>query len=225
MTIFDLFLRGGPVVWVLAGYSVLGLAIVLERHIHYLRMGRTPQDLEARIRAATAGDEQTLEIIRGPEVAVVRSMLAARADGVVDLAHVGQRERAVELRRLEEGFSTLAILGNTTPLLGLFGTITGMIKAFMVIEQAGGKVDAQALAGGIWEAMITTGAGLAVAIPLLILLHFLENTAERRAHAMQRCISLVLEQAGRNGHGHDHGHGSEVQMEGMGQRKAVSHAL
>jgi len=54
----------------------------------------------------------------------------------------------------------LAWLGNTAPLLGLFGTITGMIKAFQVIEQAGGKVDAMVLAGGIWEAMVTTGAGL-----------------------------------------------------------------
>ena len=68
-----------------------------------------------------------------------------------------------------------------------------MIKAFMVIEQAGGKVDAQALAGGIWEAMITTGVGLAVAIPLLILLHFLEGTVERRAQRMSRCIALLLE--------------------------------
>ncbi|MES9868842.1 MAG: MotA/TolQ/ExbB proton channel family protein, partial [Sedimenticola sp.] len=72
-------------------------------------------------------------------------------------------------------------------------TITGMIKAFMVIEQAGGKVDAQALAGGIWEAMITTGVGLAVAIPLVILLHFLEGAVERRAQGMGRCISLLLE--------------------------------
>lgn len=225
MTIFDLFFRGGPVVWVLAAYSVLGLAIVLERCFHYLRMGRTPPDLEARIHSAIAGDERALESVRGPEVAVVRAMLAARADGVKDLAHVGQRERAVELRRLEGGFATLAILGNTAPLLGLFGTITGMIKAFMVIEQAGGKVDAQALAGGIWEAMITTGAGLAVAIPLLILLHFLENTAERRAHAMQRCVSLVLEQAGRNGNGFHHGEGGEENKEGMRHRGTVADAV
>ncbi|MCU7884478.1 MAG: MotA/TolQ/ExbB proton channel family protein, partial [Candidatus Thiodiazotropha sp. (ex Lucinoma annulata)] len=56
-----------------------------------------------------------------------------------------------------------------------------------------GKVDAQALAGGIWEAMITTGVGLAVAIPLLLLLHFLEGSVERRALKMNRCISLLLE--------------------------------
>ncbi|NIP95493.1 MAG: MotA/TolQ/ExbB proton channel family protein, partial [Akkermansiaceae bacterium] len=54
-------------------------------------------------------------------------------------------------------------------------------KAFMVIEQAGGRVDAQALAGGIWEAMLTTGVGLIVAIPVLLLLHMLEGMADRRA--------------------------------------------
>lgn len=95
---------------------------------------------------------------------------------------------------MERGFRTLAVLGNTAPLLGLFGTITGMIKAFIVIEQAGGRVDAQALAGGIWEAMITTGVGLAVSIPILLLLHFLEGIADRRAQSMRSYASLLVEQ-------------------------------
>jgi len=69
----------------------------------------------------------------------------------------------------------------------------GMIKAFMVIEQAGGQVDAQALAGGIWEAMLTTGVGLAVAIPVLLLLHLLESAADKRAHSMRNYASLILE--------------------------------
>ncbi len=72
-----------------------------------------------------------------------------------------------------------------------------MIKAFMVIELAGGKVDAQALAGGIWEAMITTGIGLAVAIPLLIMLHLLEGAVRRRIQSMDNCLSLMMER--RNG--------------------------
>lgn len=95
---------------------------------------------------------------------------------------------------MERGFRTLGVLGHTAPLLGLFGTITGMIKAFMVIEQAGGRVDAQALAGGIWEAMLTTGVGLAVALPILLMLHVLEGMADRRAQAMRSCASVVLEQ-------------------------------
>jgi biopolymer transport protein ExbB len=101
------------------------------------------------------------------------------------------------MQRMETGLATLGLLGNTAPLLGLLGTISGMIKAFMVIELAGGKVDAQALAGGIWEAMITTGVGLAVAIPLLIMLHLLEGAVRRRIQSMDNCLSLMMER--RNG--------------------------
>lgn len=194
MTLEVLFVRGGPVVWVLAAYSVLGLAIVLERYLHFLRMGRSARDLESVLFSGTG----TVDRLHGPEAAVVAAMVEARRIGVRDLARVGTRVRSEEMQRMESGFRTLAILGNTAPLLGLLGTILGMIKAFMVIEAAGGRVDAQALAGGIWEAMITTGAGLAVAIPLLILLHFLEGLAERRAHSMQRCIDLIQERNGRN---------------------------
>ena len=78
-------------------------------------------------------------------------------------------------------------------MLGLLGTIIGIIKAFMVIEQAGGQVDAQALAGGIWEAMLTTGLGLAVAIPVLLLLHLLESYTGKRTHSMYNYASLILE--------------------------------
>jgi len=184
MTIEELLLKGGPVVWVLALYSILGLAIALERYLHFLRMGPVPNGRPAKHPG------------RGPEAAVLAAMDAAQRAGIGNPALAGERVRGEELRRLEAGFRTLAILGNTAPLLGLLGTILGMIKAFMVIEQAGGRVDAQALAGGIWEAMITTGVGLAVAIPLLILLHLLEGLAERRAHAMQRCIDLVRERGG-----------------------------
>jgi biopolymer transport protein ExbB len=201
MTFEALFLKGGIVVWILAGYSVLGLAIVLERYLHWLRMGRTPADLEERIQASLQNnDPQSFGIMKGPEAAVVTGMLDSLGRGAQDPEPTGIRIRAEELKRMESGLATLGILGNTAPLLGLLGTIVGMIKAFMVIEQAGGKVDAAALAGGIWEAMITTGVGLTVAIPLLILLHFLENAVEHRLHSMDRCISLVSEHFSAHGH-------------------------
>lgn len=201
MSIELLFQKGGIVVWVLTAYSALGLGIVLDRYIHWLRMGRTPSDLEARIYGVLRNGDasETLHNLKGPVAAVVNGMLKSLHEGVENPAQAGDRIRAEELKRMESGLPTLAILGNTAPLLGLLGTILGMIKAFMVIEQAGGKVDAAALAGGIWEAMITTGVGLSVAIPLLILLHFLEGLVERRAHAMDRCISLVTEYASMNG--------------------------
>jgi biopolymer transport protein ExbB len=192
----ELFDKGGVVVWVLLAYSVVALTIVLERGLRFLMMGRLPQEFEeGLVQAIRQGDtESLLARYRGPEVAILRALVAGYRKGVGDLNRVASRVGSIELQRMERGFRTLGILGNTAPLLGLLGTILGMIKAFMVIEQAGGRVDAQALAGGIWEAMLTTGVGLVVAIPILLLLHFLEGMADRRAHSMRSCASLLLEQ-------------------------------
>ena len=196
MTIEEIFAKGGPVVWILFGYSLVAVTLLIERLINFALLGRPPRELENELGVAlrnnTAAD--LVANVRGPEAVIVRGMLAASAAGVKDLSRVAVRIGSEELQRMERGFRTLGVLGNTAPLLGLFGTITGMIKAFMVIEQAGGKVDAQALAGGIWEAMITTGVGLAVAIPILLLLHVLEGMADRRAQVMRSYASVVLEQ-------------------------------
>ncbi|MGM0594865.1 MAG: MotA/TolQ/ExbB proton channel family protein [Pseudomonadota bacterium] len=196
MTLMEIFDKGGVVVWVLLGYSVVALALILERLLQFLLMGRLPVEFEQRLPKALAQGElgDWLTRLKGPEVVILRGTLDAYATGVKDLTRVAQRLGSVELQRMERGFRTLGILGNTAPLLGLLGTIIGMIKAFMVIEQAGGRVDAQALAGGIWEAMLTTGVGLAVAIPVLLVLHMLEGMADRRAQSMRSCASLLLEQ-------------------------------
>lgn len=172
--------------WVLLGYSVVAVAIAVERLIHLQLLPKIGSELDS------------LYIIKGkriaPEAAIAIGVREAASEGVKDLVRVASRIGSEQLARMETGLRTLAWLGNTAPLLGLFGTITGMIKAFQVIEAAGGKVDAQVLAGGIWEAMLTTGAGLAVAIPVLFLLHFLEGLVDKRAKSMQRIASMVIEQ-------------------------------
>ena len=201
MNIAELFAKGGPVVWILAAYSSIGLAIVLERNFLFIRLRQLPKAWMGKLDRLLE-QENALHLVtdlKGPEGRLIQAVVQADKDGVKDLQGVGQRVRAQEIQRMEFGLRTLGILGNTAPLLGLLGTITGMIKAFMVIEQAGGKVDAQALAGGIWEAMITTGVGLAVAIPLLILLHFLEGSVERRGQRMSQCLALLLERRNSRG--------------------------
>ncbi len=195
MNMEELITKGGPVVWILICYSAIGVAIVIERSLLFLRQRRLPAQVIKGLGSLLDQPKVLTEsgVGQGPEYRIVDAIITADAEGVKDLRSVGDRVRSHELQRMEFGLRTLGILGNTAPLLGLLGTITGMIKAFMVIEQAGGKVDAQALAGGIWEAMITTGVGLAVAIPLLILLHFLEGAVERRNQSMNACIALLLE--------------------------------
>ena len=185
MGITTLIDKGGPVMWVLLGYSVVAVAIVVERLIYLYLLPKV------------SGDLNELYLTNGkrvsPEAAIAMGVKQAVSEGVNDLVRVASRIGSEQLVRMESGLRTLAWLGNTAPLLGLFGTITGMIKAFMVIEAAGGKVDAQALAGGIWEAMVTTGAGLAVAIPIMLLLHLLEGYVDRRAKSMQQVASELIE--------------------------------
>ena len=178
--------KGGPVMWILFGYSVIALAIVVERFIHLYLMPKASRDISN----LNSGNTKRTS----PEAAIAAGVKQAASEGVKDLVSVASRIGSEHLNRMETGLRTLAWLGNTAPLLGLFGTITGMIKAFQVIELAGGKVDAQMLAAGIWEAMITTGAGLAVAIPILFLLHFLEGMVDRRTKSMQFVASTVIEQ-------------------------------
>ena len=195
MNLLEMLDKGGPVVWVLFSYSIIAFAIVLERCLHFIRMGSLSQEFTFQLQEALSKNKlsQLTSSLRGPEVAVINGLEKAYQQGVIDLVRTATRIGSQELQRMQRGFRTLGLLGDTAPLLGLFGTITGMIKAFMVIEQAGGKVDAQALAAGIWEAMVTTGVGLAVALPILFLLHWLESLASKRTNAMHHYASLVIE--------------------------------
>ncbi len=146
MNFEELFTKGGVVVWILAAYSSIGLAIVLERYALFLRLARLPKLLLTQLDRLLEQPDAAQQVngLKGPEALIVQAMVDADRQGVKDLQGVGVRIRAQQLQRMEFGLRTLGILGNTAPLLGLLGTITGMIKAFMVIEQAGGKVDAQA---------------------------------------------------------------------------------
>lgn len=195
MLIADIFERGGPIVWILLGYSLIASVLVLERMLHSILMQRLPRNFEQGLSSAFSENKVGVYLasLKGPDARVLQGIEQARREGISNLDSVASRCGSEELLKMERGFRTLSVLGNTAPLLGLLGTIIGMIKAFMVIEVAGGKVDAQVLAGGIWEAMLTTGVGLAVAIPILLLLHMLESNADKRAHGMRRSAMLLLE--------------------------------
>ena len=219
MVIDEIFAKGGPIVWILLVYSFIALALVIERVLRYMLMEKLPRNFEQALAVAFSENrvDGYLENLKGPDARILQCICRARREGIVDLSSVASRCGSVELVEMERGFRTLSVLGHTAPLLGLLGTIVGMIKAFMVIELSGGRVDSQALAGGIWEAMLTTGVGLAVAIPVLLLLHMLESTADRRAHDMRRSAMLLLERI-------PHAHSSE-NTEGIHHRKGVIHAV
>lgn len=103
------------------------------------------------------------------------------------LSIIGTRQ----VREIERGLSWLSLISTIAPLLGLTGTVTGMIRAFMVIATTS-HVNPSMLAGGIWEAMITTAAGLLVAIPIHVGHHYLEKQADEIAFLMKEItVSLI----------------------------------
>lgn len=218
MIVADIFDKGGIIVWILAGYSLLALTILFERTLRFMLMSHPGRKAEQQLQNALkeGHPEAVIQSIRGPEGRLLQGIYQAWQEGVSDLNRVAVRIGSMELNTMEKGFRTLGFLGNTAPLLGLLGTIIGMIKAFMVIEQAGGQVDAQALAGGIWEAMLTTGVGLAVAIPVLLLLHLLESASDKRAQSMRNFASLLLEHLGKT-------HNDSCTGNDTGDAEAVHH--
>ncbi|HDY72517.1 MAG TPA: MotA/TolQ/ExbB proton channel family protein [Nitrospirae bacterium] len=110
-----------------------------------------------------------------------------------ELSVVGTKQ----VREIEKGLSWLGLIATITPLLGLTGTVLGMIKAFMVIA-ASTTVNPPMLAGGIWEALITTAAGLLVAIPIHVGHHYLEKQADEIAFVLKE-ITMSLYMRCRDG--------------------------
>jgi biopolymer transport protein ExbB len=86
----------------------------------------------------------------------------------------------------------LEVIAALSPLLGLFGTVLGMIKAFQKLELAGSNVDPSILSGGIWEALLTTAIGLAVAIPAVLLVNYFDRIIDRTRHQMEDAATQIF---------------------------------
>lgn len=95
-----------------------------------------------------------------------------------------------QVRKLERGLGVLELITTIAPILGLTGTVTGMISTFQAIGEHGSRVDPSVLAGGIWEALITTAAGLLVALPAHVAYHFLENRLSELIQTVQEIVDV-----------------------------------
>ncbi|RJP46633.1 MAG: MotA/TolQ/ExbB proton channel family protein [Desulfobacteraceae bacterium] len=165
--------KGGILVTPILLCSVLALAIFAERVIRFAILRKRGRHVAERVAdAVTAGDMAGARRAAGESRSPMGRILSQGLDvGNQDqetLEMVLVHATETEVRDLSRYLQSLATIANIAPLLGLLGTVIGMIKAFMVIQQMGGKVNAAVLAGGIWEAMLTTALGLSVALPTMV---------------------------------------------------------
>lgn len=180
------FLRdGGPSIWAIAALSVITLALILWKIWRLALIGAWSRGKagQAVDTFETGNPDAALAIVngrRGIRSRVVASALRAIADLPEDRAREETARVAKrEIASARVGLGALELISTIAPLLGLLGTVLGMIAAFQALQAAGSKADPALLAGGIWEALLTTAAGMAVAIPASAALTWFEAVIER----------------------------------------------
>jgi biopolymer transport protein ExbB len=189
--------KGGILVPPILFCSVLALAIFLERLIRFSRVRVRGRAVEQQvIRHLQDGEDQkafeAARVSNTPMGRILSQAIEVKDQDRETLETVLVHAADEELRGLSRYLNALATIGNIAPLLGLFGTVLGMIKAFMIIQQMGGKVNASVLAGGIWEAMLTTALGLAVALPTMVAHSYLVSRVDRYEAQLQNGSVALL---------------------------------
>ncbi len=197
----SLFEQGGTVVLVLLVLSLIATTIVAFKLIQfaYLRINSRRIVEQSLIAWRKGYTQKAVELLAGPSRrqpavrvvdAAMRGLLSERSEETV-------REEVIRVARnhvanLRAWLRVLELIASLSPLLGLLGTVLGMIEAFKRLESAGNQVDPAILSGGIWQALLTTAVGLIVAIPALITHQWLDRRVERCAHLMEDCATRVF---------------------------------
>ena len=172
----DQLLAGGPVVWPILFLALVALLLVIYKSIYLHRLhGNTDRIMGEVNELANQGDWAGCEGVvnrhkgqKWPVVRMLKAGLAARDEKRETLESVLQESILRELPQVQRGIAILAVLGAVAPLLGLLGTVTGMIDTFRIITLFGTS-DPKLMSGGISEALVTTEVGLVVAIPIMLL--------------------------------------------------------
>lgn len=187
---------GGFLMWVIAALSVVAFAVVLERLLFFRKSSTDPEKLEERFREAMdRGDEEgAWRLLKESDSSLHRLFRAALAHWAIDREDmkllIGQTIRR-EIFRWEKHLSFLEVTGRIAPMLGLLGTVLGMVDMFASLHRTG-QITATAVTGGIWKALFTTVAGLYVAIPVVFLYCYLMSRIDSQEECLNRGGDFLL---------------------------------
>lgn len=199
----EFLVKGGPAIWAIAALSVLTAALILWKVWRLALMGawagrRTEEAVRLWEQGEVSAAQGLLAKRRLLRAVVARAAMERVLDARFSEAEAREEITRVarnELARARSGLRALDLIATIAPLLGLLGTVLGMIEAFQTLQEAGSRADPSALAGGIWEALLTTAAGMAVALPAGIALAWFESVADRAQASMEDAITRVLTRA------------------------------
>ncbi len=188
--------RGGPVMYVLLAVSIAAVAIIIERALFFLFLRDDYKKLVDRIEEnLDAGQpDKAVEVAEaksGPISRVLAVCIHNWGEKSEHLREIVDYEAGQAIAELEKRLRALAVIARTSPLLGLLGTVAGMIRTFVAIE-SGGNIQVASLAGGIWEALSTTAFGLAIAIPTLVVFNYFEAKVDSYIQTINYCIQRLI---------------------------------
>lgn len=188
--------KGGPLMWLILFNSVLAIAIFFERLFHYHRAQINAHDFVQGIRNALKRGNviESIELCNeapGPVAQVVKAAVVNHDRSREEIREAIQDVARSEVARLERNLAILATIGQVTPLVGFLGTVTGMIRMFMVIQRAP-LPNPGDLAGGIWEALLTTAGGLVVAIPTYVAYNYLVSRVQNLVLDMEKAANDIV---------------------------------
>jgi len=197
---WELVLKGGPLMILIIMCSIVALAVVVERIISLRKAQINTADfmekISEKLRRNKINDAIDMcNAMPGPIAQILKAGILKHDRPRTEIKEAIEEAGIHEVPRLEKNLGALATIAHISPLLGLLGTVTGMVRSFQVIEQKAGvlmPVNPGDLAGGIWESLVTTVAGLAVAIPTYVAYNFLVSKVDGFVLEMEKSATDVI---------------------------------
>lgn len=197
-SLLDILVLGGWVMIPLLLLSVLTIFLLVERLVTIRRAQSDPEAITDRVRQyVRAGDvEGAISYCEQKDVPITRILkqgLERLGRPISEIQDAVQAAGKYETFELEKRTNLLASIAGIAPMLGFLGTVVGMIRAFQEIQNLQGNVNPSVLAGGIWEALVTTAAGLLVGILALFFYNFLLERIRRQTNYMERSATNFID--------------------------------
>jgi biopolymer transport protein ExbB len=197
---WDMIQKGGPVMYLIMILSVIAFGIVLERIYNFNRARIDSQKFMDEIVKHLKRNKiiEAIEMCNqtpGPIAHIIKAGILKHDRSKPEIREAIDEAAGLEIPRLEKHLPIIATIAHITPLLGLLGTVSGMIKAFQIIQSKAvtmTPVNPGDLSGGIWEALLATLAGLAVAIPTYVAYNYLVNQVDNLVYDMERSATDLV---------------------------------
>ncbi len=190
MNLLDMMFKGGVIMWPILACSLIGAFVVIERYLVLRKAKVDVSEFMRKLRSLFHRGEIAAVLTyceekNAPVANIIRKGLLKHGEGPEKVKEAIENAGREEVYHLEKRLALLASVAGIAPMLGFLGTVTGMIAAFHAVETAGGVVSPADLAGGVWEALLTTAFGLIVGIPALMIYNYFVTRVQQFVHEME----------------------------------------